>query len=282
MSSTYAIGDVQGCQHALAMLVERIHQQDKTEHQNEGQDDPFFIFVGDLVNRGPQSLATLRHMKSLGERGAVVLGNHDLHLLAAAHNIRKPNALDTLDDILAAPDRDELLDWLRRQPLALMRDGHLIVHAGVLPQWTAQQTLDLAQEVGEVLRGPDWITFLADMYGNTPDQWDDNLRGHDRLRCIVNALTRMRFCDADGRMEFKSKEGTGAAPAGFMPWFDVPDRKTAGTPIVCGHWSTLGLVMRPDLMALDTGCVWGGKLSAVRLSDRALFQVDCAQYQIPG
>lgn len=274
MSPTYAIGDVQGCEHALAMLVERVRQ--------EGDEDAFFVFVGDLVNRGPQSVAALRHMKSLGERGAVVLGNHDLHLLAAAHHIRTPHRLDTLDDILAAPDRDELLDWLRCQPLALVRDGHLFIHAGVLPQWSVQQTLALAHEVHQALSGPDWVAFLRDMYGNMPDRWDDSLTGHDRLRCIVNALTRMRFCDASGRMEFKTKEAAGAAPAGFMPWFDVPGRQTADTTIVCGHWSTLGLVLRPDLIALDTGCVWGGKLSAIRLHDRALFQVDCARYQEPG
>jgi bis(5'-nucleosyl)-tetraphosphatase (symmetrical) len=256
------------------MLVERVRR--------EGDEDAFFVFVGDLVNRGPQSLAALRHMKSLGEHGAVVLGNHDLHLLAAAHHIRTPHRLDTLDDILAAPDRDELLDWLRCQPLALVHDGHLFVHAGVLPQWSVQQTLALAHEVQQALSGPDWVAFLRDMYGNMPDRWDDSLTGHGRLRCIVNALTRMRFCDASGRMEFKTKEAAGAAPAGFMPWFDVPGRKTADTTIVCGHWSTLGLVLRPDLVALDTGCVWGGKLSAIRLHDRALFQVDCARYQEPG
>ncbi len=273
MSPTYAIGDVQGCEHALAMLIEKVRTQ--------GDEDAFFVFVGDLVNRGPQSLATLRHMKALGARGAVVLGNHDLHLLAAAHHIRKPHRLDTLDDILTAPDRDELLDWLRCQPLALLRDQHLFVHAGVLPQWSVQQTLDLASEVQQVLSGPDWVAFLRDMYGNMPDTWDDKLTGHDRLRCIVNALTRMRFCDANGRMEFMTKEAAGAAPPGYMPWFDVPGRKTAATTIVCGHWSTLGLVQRPDLVALDTGCVWGGKLSAIRLHDRALFQVDCARYQEP-
>ena len=277
MRSTWAIGDVQGCEHALAMLIERIHA-----HAREHEDHyPFLVFAGDLVNRGPQSLATLRRIKSLGDRCAVVLGNHDLHLLAAAHHIRKPHSLDTLDEILCAPDRDELLDWLRRQPLALMREGHLIVHAGVLPQWTAAQAVALSDEVRQVLGGPDWIGFLTNMYGNVPDRWDDSLRGHDRLRCIVNALTRMRFCDASGRMEFVSKEGADAAPAGYMPWFDVPGRMTASAPIVCGHWSTLGLVMRPDLIALDTGCVWGGKLSAVRLHDRALIQIDCARYQEP-
>ncbi|MDB5796703.1 MAG: apaH [Paucimonas sp.] len=274
MSATYAIGDVQGCDCALAQLLDRLRQA--------GDPDPYLLFVGDLVNRGPESLASLRRMKALGDTGAVVLGNHDLHLLAAAHGIRKPHGQDTLHDILEAPDCGELLDWLRQQPLARMHEGHLVVHAGVLPQWTVPQVLALSREVEDVLQGPHWLDFLAHMYGNTPEQWDDSLRGHERLRCIVNALTRLRFCDAGGRMEFQTKEGAGAAPPGYMPWFEVPGRKTAGTPIVCGHWSTLGLVMRPDLLALDTGCVWGGKLSAVRLHDRALFQVDCERYREPG
>jgi bis(5'-nucleosyl)-tetraphosphatase (symmetrical) len=175
-----------------------------------------------------------------------------------------------------------LLDWLRRQPLALMERGHLLVHAGVLPQWSTQQTLDLAQEVSDVLSGPDWLDFLRQMYGNTPDRWDDTLQGADRLRCIVNALTRIRFCRADGTMEFTSTEGGADAPAGYMPWFEVPHRKTSATPVVFGHWSTLGLTVRDNLVGLDTGCVWGGKLTAVNLDDHAVVQVDCPQYRKPG
>ena len=273
MPHTYVIGDVQGCGHALAALEAKIRQQDP---------NPYLLFVGDLVNRGPQSLASLRRMKALGEQGAVVLGNHDLHLLAAAHGLRKPHAQDTLHEILAAPDRDELLDWLRHQKLALFHQGHLVLHAGLLPQWSVEQALALAGEVESVLQGPHWLDFLAHMYGNQPDTWDDALAGHDRLRVIVNALTRLRFCDAQGRMDFHTKEGAGAAPPGFMPWFDVPGRKSAGTPVVCGHWSTLGLMLREDVMAIDTGCVWGGKLTAVRLPDRALVQVECEQAQQPG
>ena len=269
----YAIGDVQGCYQRVSELIERIGSISA---------DAKLIFVGDLVNRGPQSLATLRQIRALGDTANVVLGNHDLHLLAAAHGIRKPHASDTLDDILNAPDRDELLDWIRHRPLALLRDGHLFVHAGVLPQWTVDQTLELAHEVETVLRGPDWVGFLREMYGNTPARWDDNLRGADRLRCIVNALTRIRFCSLDGTMEFMSKEGMPTAAPGYFPWFDIPGRKTDGVTIVCGHWSTLGLVMRPNLICLDTGCVWGGKLTAVRIEDRAVFQVDCPQYQQPG
>jgi bis(5'-nucleosyl)-tetraphosphatase (symmetrical) len=204
-----------------------------------------------------------------------VLGNHDLHLLAVAAGIRKPHRSDTFDEILAAPDRDELLEWLRRRPLAHFEGGWLMVHAGVLPQWTIEQTLSLAREAGAVLAGPHWIEFMRDMYGNQPASWDEHLTGSDRLRVIINALTRLRFCTTAGTMEFATKEGLDHAPAGYMPWFDVPGRRSAGTPIVFGHWSTLGLIDRPDLLAIDTGCVWGRQLSAVRLHDRRLVQIDC-------
>ena len=244
--------------------------------------DPKLIFVGDLVNRGPNSLATLREIRALGDAAQVLLGNHDLHLLAVAHGIRTAHRSDTLEDILNAPDRDELLDWLRRQPLALLQDGYLMVHAGVLPQWSAQQTRDLAHEVETVLSGPNWVDFLHEMYGNAPARWNDALTGADRLRCIVNGLTRIRYCSRDGAMEFSSKEGAGGHPAGYLPWFDVPGRKTEDVTVVFGHWSTLGLTMRPNLIGLDTGCVWGGKLTAVRLDNRAVLQVDCPQYLPPG
>jgi bis(5'-nucleosyl)-tetraphosphatase (symmetrical) len=270
---TYAIGDLQGCQPKLLELLERIHAVDP---------DPQLIFAGDLVNRGPHSLATLRCVRALGARAKVALGNHDLHLLAVAHGIRNAHPSDTLDDILGAPDRDELLDWLRRQPLALFEQGHLLVHAGVLPQWTAQKTLALAHEVEAVLRGPDWVDFLRQMYGNMPDTWDDALQGFDRLRCIVNALTRIRFCTADGRMQLVATKGVEKPLPGYMPWFDVPGRGTEDVTVVFGHWSTLGLTMRPNLIGLDTGCLWGGKLSAVCLEDRSVIQVDCPQYQRPG
>lgn len=273
MTTTYAIGDLQGCHSKLTELLDRIHSESTSAK---------FIFVGDLVNRGPQSLATLRQIHALGDTANVVLGNHDLHLLAAAHGIRKSHASDTLDDILNAPDRDELLDWLRRQPLAHFENGHLLVHAGVLPQWTAAQTIALAWEVETVLRGPGWIDFLREMYGNTPARWDPALEGIDRLRCVVNALTRIRFCSADGVMDFSKADDIAAAKPGYIPWFDVPGRKTEDVTVVFGHWSTLGLIMRPNLIGLDTGCVWGGKLTAVRLEDRALFQVDCSQYRKQG
>lgn len=270
--TTYAIGDLQGCHQRMLALLEQIQA---------ASPDPQLIFVGDLINRGPQSLATLRAVRALGDRAKVVLGNHDLHLLAVAHGIRKPHRSDTLDDILDAPDRDALLDWLRQQPLAHFENGHLMVHAGVLPQWTAEQTVSLAHEVETVLRGPNWVDFLREMYGNSPDRWDDALEGVDRLRCIVNGLTRMRYCQIDGTMEFASSGGGDAVLSGYMPWFEVPGRKTENVTVVFGHWSTLGLTMRPNLIGLDTGCVWGGKLTAVRLGDREVFQVDCPQYRKP-
>jgi bis(5'-nucleosyl)-tetraphosphatase (symmetrical) len=268
--SIYAIGDLQGCHQRLVELCSLLDAE---------AGDARFIFVGDLVNRGPASLATLRAIRGLGARAQTVLGNHDLNLLAVAHGIRKPHASDTLAEILDAPDRDDLLNWLRQQPLALKHDNYLIVHAGVLPQWSARQALALAQEVQTALQGPDWLDFLKAMYGSEPAKWNDNLLGHDRLRCIVNAMTRMRYCSVDGRMDFSSGE---AAPDGLLPWFDVPGRLTENVTLVFGHWSARGLTLRPNLIGLDTGCVWGGKLTAVRLEDRALFQVDCPQCQKPG
>lgn len=270
---TFAIGDVQGCAGELERLL---------EHIDGVSPGARLVFVGDLVNRGPASLRTLRLIRSLGERARTVLGNHDLHLLAVAQGIRPPGRGDTLDDILQAPDRDALLDWLRRQPLAMMADAHLVVHAGVLPQWTAAQVLALSAEVEAQLQGDDWTGFLRTMYGNQPARWNDGLQGADRWRCIVNALTRLRFCTTDGEMEFATKEGPGQPPEGYMPWFDVPGRGTADVPLVFGHWSTLGLVQREKLSGLDSGCVWGGKLSAMRLSDRRVVQVACDGYQRPG
>lgn len=271
--STYVIGDLQGCYPKLNELLARIRTVCP---------QPKIIFVGDLVNRGPSSLATLREVRALGDTVNMVLGNHDLHLLAVAHGIRKPHPSDTLDDVLQAPDRDELLEWLRRQPMALLENGHLLVHAGVLPQWSAAQTMALAHEVETVLRGPDWVAFLRQMYGNTPARWDDVLTGTDRLRCIVNALTRIRFCTPDGTMDLTASKGVETALPGYLPWFDVPGRKTEDVTVVFGHWSTLGLTMRPNLISLDTGCLWGGKLTAVCLDDRSVIQVDCPQYQRPG
>ncbi|WP_034351785.1 symmetrical bis(5'-nucleosyl)-tetraphosphatase [Herbaspirillum sp. GW103] len=271
-SRVYVIGDLQGCNTPLQRLLANIPEENQQQ----------LIFAGDLINRGPQSLQTLRTVMQMGERARAVLGNHDLHLLAVACGIRPAHRDDTLDDILNAPDRQELIDWLRHRPLAIHQQGHLIVHAGVLPQWDLHQALALANEVETMLRSDQWMVFLRHMYGNQPERWSDELVGHDRLRCIINAFTRLRFCQADGTMDFSVKEGAAAAPDGLMPWFEVPGRRTEDVTVVFGHWSTLGLLMRPNLIALDTGCVWGGQLSAVRLEDRALFQVPCPQARRPG
>jgi bis(5'-nucleosyl)-tetraphosphatase (symmetrical) len=270
---TFAIGDLQGCAADLDRLLERI---------DAISPDSSLVFVGDLVNRGPESLRTLRRVKAMGARARTVLGNHDLHLLAVWQGVRGPGRSDTTHDILNAPDCDELLDWLRRQPLALMADDHLVVHAGVLPQWTAAQVIALSAEVEAKLQSDDWVSFMTAMYGNEPASWSESLQGVDRLRCIVNALTRLRFCSAEGDMEFATKEGLENAPAGYLPWFDVPQRRTSDVPVIFGHWSTLGVIQREKLIGLDSGCVWGGKLSAMRLSDRQLLQVDCSQHQQPG
>ena len=277
----YCIGDIQGCDAALDRLLDTIGF-------SPSRDTVYLL--GDLVNRGPDSAAVLRRCMRHGDAIRCLLGNHDLHLLAAAHGARKPSRRDTLGTVLDAPDRAALLDWVRQQPLARthMHAGQtlLMVHAGVLPTWTAAETLAYADEVHAVLRGPDLPDFLHAMYGNIPDRWSDALTGTDRLRVIVNALTRLRFCSADGVMDFVSTESASAAPPGLMPWFDVPGRRTAGTLMAFGHWSTLGWLNRSDLLGLDTGCVWGGCLSAVRfgatLAERELLQVHCEQAQAPG
>ena len=219
-----------------------------------------------------------------------VLGNHDLHLLAVAQGVRKPHRKDTLDTVLGAPDRQAMLHWLRHQKMAMLLTRGttplLMVHAGVLPAWTAELTLSLAQEVQDVLQGGHAAEFFQSMYGNTPNQWRESLAGMDRLRVIVNALTRLRFCTAQGAMEFDSKEGAGGAPEGYLPWFDVPNRQTAQISVAFGHWSTLGWLGRRDVLSLDTGCVWGGSLSALRFNLRdqhqELVQVQCVMSQQPG
>ena len=273
---TYVIGDLQGCAHEAEALLQKIAL--------DSEGDARILFVGDLINRGPESLLALRRMKALAEtsggRVEALLGNHDLHLLAVAAGAQAASKSDTLDEILAAPDREELLAWLRGRPLAMFVDAHLLVHAGVAPQWDAAQTMALANEVEEVLRGDGWIDFLGQMYGNQPDRWDDALTGIERLRCIVNALTRMRLCLPDGTMDFAHKESeSGPIGSGLLPWFDLPGRRTMDVTVVFGHWSALGLILRPNLVGLDSGCVWGGKLTAVCLDNRALLQVDCPEYR---
>lgn len=268
----WAIGDLQGCLDPLRALLDRLPP-----------DDPL-IFVGDIVNRGPQSLETLRFVRDLCEAGRAqaLLGNHDLHLLAVAHGIRPLHDGDTLADILAAPDRDALLDWLRHCPLALQHDGALFVHAGLLPPWTTAQTLALAAEVETQLRGDDLRGFLSTMYGNAPARWDDALAGPDRWRCVINALTRLRFVRGDGTMNLKRKDGPGRSSGDDLPWFDHPARRTRGTPVVFGHWSALGFVEHADAICLDAGCVWGGALVALRWPDRQVVRVPCPQVRAPG
>ena len=272
----YLIGDVQGCCSALQRLLATLDFSPSRDH---------VVVLGDLVNRGPDSLGTLRLLRDLGDSATCLLGNHDLHLLAVAHGIRKAHRSDTLTAILDAPDRNAWIDWVRHRRLALHEHGWLMVHAGVPPQWSLEATLQLAAEVEQRLRGPDLYAFLAVMYGNQPDRWSDALEGPDRLRFAINALTRARFVTADGTLDFETKEGAGSAPPGLVPWFEHPQRQTAGVPMAFGHWSTLGLIHRPDLLALDTGCVWGGRLSAARLDADGrteIIQVDCEQAQRPG
>lgn len=272
-STPVAIGDLQGCAPSLFKLLEHLPPNAPLR------------LVGDLVNRGPASLETLRTIIAMGDRVRTVLGNHDIHFLAVIAGVRKKGKSDTFDDILGAPDCEALITWLRHQPLAIREEDFLIVHAGVLPQWDADQVITLAREVEAELQGPNWQDFLSSVFGNTAVDWHDDLIGIDRHRVIVNALTRLRYCSAEGVMDLKTKEGLDSAPAGVMPWFEVPDRRTADVTVVCGHWSTLGLVMRPNLIALDTGCVWGGRLTAVKLAARpelrTIVQVDCPQCQDP-
>lgn len=266
--STYAIGDVQGCFDELKRLVTQFGFNEKSDK---------LWFVGDLVNRGPKSLDVLRFVKRLGDRAIVVLGNHDLHLVTQHEGMERPRKDDTFDAVFKAHDRKELVDWLRTRRTMHVDGGWAMVHAGLLPQWSIQKAAALGKEVETALAAPDYRKFLENMYGSKPDAWSDSLTGWDRLRVIVNAMTRMRACTADGRMDFKTKGKT--PPPGFRPWFEF--RKDARA-IVCGHWSALGLKMTDKLAALDSGCVWGGNLTALRLEDRALYQVPCAGYQAPG
>jgi bis(5'-nucleosyl)-tetraphosphatase (symmetrical) len=285
--SLYCIGDLQGCAAPFGRLLDRIGFSPSRDT---------LCLLGDLVNRGPDSLAVLRQISALGDAAQSVLGNHDLHLLAVAAGAKKTGGKDTLQAVLDAPDREALLDWLRHRPLAISASGWLMVHAGVLPQWTVSQTLGLAGEVERALRQPGLHDFLMQMYGNRPDRWHDSLTGADRLRVIVNALTRLRFCTEQGVMEFDAKKGADAAPDGFLPWFDVPGRRSAETPIAFGHWSALvsdrivgssgfnGL--RNNTLALDTGCVWGNRLTAARLGpkdgDFELISEPCLDQSTPA
>ena len=272
--TTYAIGDVQGCFDALQALLEKI-RFDQTHDA--------LWFTGDLVNRGPQSLETLRFVKGLGERAVSVLGNHDLHLLAVATGAAKQKQQDALDEVLAAHDRDELLDWLRRRPL-LHHDaalGWTLVHAGLLPQWDLADARRLAREAETALQSDRADNFLAHMYGDLPDHWREDLAGHERLRVIVNAFTRLRYCDLEGKMDLRFKGAPGSQPPGLVPWFQVPHRRSGAGPIVFGHWSMLGAYQDHGVLGLDGGCLWGRELCGARLEPDVaqILSIRCRTYR---
>ena len=270
--ATYAIGDIQGCYSSFQHLLGHIDF-------NPARDRLWL--VGDLINRGSGSLEVLRWVYQYQSSIVTVLGNHDLHALAVAEGFVDSHDSDNLQALLDAPDRDQLFSWLRHQSMIYAEHGYLMVHAGLLPQWNARQALALGAEVEAALRSPDYRDFLAQMYGNLPNHWDEQLQGIDRLRLITNALTRLRVCTLEGGIDFKFKGKLPDVPAGYMPWFDVPERQSADTVIICGHWSALGLQLRENLFAIDTGCLWGGALTALRLEDRQVFQVPCSPQDSP-
>ncbi len=270
--STYAIGDLQGCFLTLQTLLQRIDFKPARDR---------LWFVGDLVNRGAGSLECLRFVRRLGPDTVIVLGNHDLHLLAIAEGFGKMGANDTLQPILDAPDRDELLAWLRAQKLLHIEGKYAMVHAGLLPTWTWEQAQSLAIEVETVLRGNHYRLLLKNMYGNEPDHWQDDLSGDARKRVVINATTRMRVLSADGRMDLKFKGDIGNMPQGLTPWFEAPTARAADRTVIAGHWSALGLRNTAHFVGLDSGCVWGRELSAFRLEDRAIFQAPCAETKLP-
>lgn len=267
--ATYAIGDIQGCYAELEKLLTQIEF-------NPAQDTLWF--TGDLVNRGPRSLEVLRFVKSLGDKHITILGNHDLHLLAVAFGVRELHRGDTLNDILVAEDKDELLAWLLHRPL-LHYDkstGFVMTHAGLAPAWSLAKSRQLAQEVESILRSDSAHEFFKNMYGNSPDYWDDKLTGFERMRCVINFFTRMRFCYADGRLDLAYKGEIAGKPNELIPWFDVPDRVNASEKIIFGHWAALGgKTDAANVYPLDTGCVWGNCLTALRLEDEKRFSVRC-------
>lgn len=263
---TYAVGDIQGCLEPLKCLLQSV--------EFNPQQDQLWA-AGDVVNRGPQSLQTLRFLYGIRDSVRLVLGNHDLHLLAVAEGIRPPHRSDTFEEIIAAPDRDQLLDWLRHQPLVFKQNDWLMVHAGIPPNWSTEQTLALAAEVEQILRSDDYRTFLQDMYGNEPASWNDDLTGTTRARVITNFLTRMRFCTAEGALELNSKATTSPGVE-FLPWFEHSNKVKIKEHILFGHWAALeGKVSQQNLYPLDTGCVWGRQLSMLRLEDRQWFRCEC-------
>lgn len=262
--ATYAIGDIQGCYHAFQALLARVQFNPKRDS---------LWLVGDIINRGSGSLEVLRWCYQHQNIIKIVLGNHDLHALAVAHGIKPAHRGDTLQALLDASDSAELLTWLRHQPLMVANDEYTMVHAGLLPQWQIENAFSHAREVESTLQGANYQDFLRGMYGNTPNAWRDDLAGMDRLRAITNAMTRMRICTPAGELEFDFKGELQDIPVGYMPWFDVVSRKSHDAQIICGHWSALGLQQRGNIHALDTGCLWGGKLTAMCLETKAITQV---------
>lgn len=276
--ATYAVGDIQGCYDELRALLDRIGFDPARDR---------LWSVGDLVNRGPHSLAVLRFFRQLGERAVVVLGNHDLHLLAVAAGVARQRGTDTLTAVLTAPDRDELLDWLRHRPV-LHYDpdkAFAVLHAGLPPQWDLATAQARAHELEQALREAPAHEWLGALYGDQPDRWDDGLQGVDRLRFIVNCFTRLRYCTSDGRLLLKEKSLLDHQPPTAWPWFRVPGRRSATTRIICGHWSTLGYRAEHNVWALDSGCLWGGRLTALRVRRARPLKVvalDCVGYLRPG
>jgi len=266
--ATYAIGDLQGCFTAFQRLIDLI--------RFDPSQDRLWL-VGDIVNRGPDSLSLLRYIKQAGDAMVMVLGNHDLHLLMVAAGIAKNHPSDTIQSILDAPDCDELLHWLRQQKLFHAEGQYAMVHAGLLPSWSISQAEQLAQEVESALRQDSYQELFALMYGNEPNYWQDEWTGYDRLRVIINAMTRMRICTPDGKMNLAFKGDPQSIPSGYLPWFNLPQRISQQHTIICGHWSALGLYLTDNLIALDSGCVWGRQLTAIRLEDRKIFQFACAE-----
>ena len=262
----YVIGDVQGCAEPLARLLAQI-----PAHAD-------VWFCGDLINRGPDNLGVLRQVRALGSRARVILGNHDIHLLGVAAGVRAPGRSDTLDDILLSPDCEGCLNWLRQWPLAHFEHGILMVHAGVMPQWSLRQVLQHSHEARTILAGDDYIEHLKILFGSSPNYWKNTLRGAERLRVIINAFTRMRVCAPDGTMDFQFKGEIGDVPDGLLPWFRLPQRKTADQAIIFGHWSALGLHYENNTICLDTGCVWGQELTAYHYPSGEVISVPANHY----
>lgn len=270
----YAIGDIQGCYDDLRRLLDKINFD---QHKDQ------LWFAGDLVNRGPKSLETLRFVKALGSSAVTVLGNHDMHLLAASCKQKKLNSKDSLKQILTAPDREELLFWLRHQPLFHYNEDFCILHAGLPPQWDFCKAKKMAREVEKILQSDNYRKFFSNMYGNQPDIWNKDLAGIPRLRFIVNCFTRMRYCDLAGKLDYKHNGALGSQPEHLYPWFELPQRKSACLRIIFGHWSTLGYYEGYNCYGIDTGCLWGGELTALKLSKTITrVSVACKGEKKPG